>query len=209
MKYVDASAVLRILFNEPGASVPLVAGDRVVSSQLLEVETFQAVDRARLLSHLDDAEAALKRKELGDLLARLDVGALDDAVIARAKSPFAINVRALDALHVATAEVLAAEAAGEPLEFTSGTRLRNRNAPSSRVSILPPTNPSKSGLVGKACCVYRYDLHLIDRRSVRTNRNAAKRRSTSHQLSMPWDFKSHLNGVRGVRDAWVKWAPTP
>jgi hypothetical protein len=28
-----------------------------------------------------------------------------------------VNVRALDAIHVATAEVLAAEAQGEPLEF--------------------------------------------------------------------------------------------
>lgn len=42
---------------------------------------------------------------------------VDQAVIERAKSPFAVNVRALDAVHVATAEVLAAEAAGEPMEF--------------------------------------------------------------------------------------------
>ena len=40
MKYVDASAVLRVLFVEPGPSVPLLAGDHVVSSQLIEVETF-------------------------------------------------------------------------------------------------------------------------------------------------------------------------
>jgi len=37
VKYVDASAVLRILFGEPGPSVPRSAGDRIVSSQLLEV----------------------------------------------------------------------------------------------------------------------------------------------------------------------------
>ncbi len=29
MKYVDASAVLRVLFVEPGPSVPLLAGDHV------------------------------------------------------------------------------------------------------------------------------------------------------------------------------------
>ena len=45
MKYVDASAVLRILFNEPGLAVPLTGSDRVVSSQVIEVETFRAVDR--------------------------------------------------------------------------------------------------------------------------------------------------------------------
>ena len=38
-------------------------------------------------------------------------------MIARAKGSFAINVRALDAVHVATAGALATEAAGEPLEF--------------------------------------------------------------------------------------------
>lgn len=116
MRYVDASAILRILFREPGPCVPLERGVRVVSSRLAEVETYRAVDRERLVGHLDDRTAAAKRKELGDVLARIDV-AIDDAVIARARDPFGVNVRALDAIHAATAEVLRAEAAGEPLEF--------------------------------------------------------------------------------------------
>ncbi len=85
MKYVDASAVLRILFAEPGPTVPLAAGDRVVSSRLVEIESFRTVDRTRLLGVLDDEQTATKR--------------------------------ALDAIHVASAEILAAEAPGEPLEF--------------------------------------------------------------------------------------------
>ena len=117
MKYVDASAVLRIVFSEPGPAVSLGAGDRLVSSRLVEVEAFRAIDRERLVGHLDDRETAVKRKELGDLLAMLDLAPIDDAVINRAKSPFAVNVRALDAIHVATAEILAAEAEGEPIEF--------------------------------------------------------------------------------------------
>jgi uncharacterized protein len=117
VKYVDTSAVLRVLFAEPGPEVPLVPGDRVVSSQLVEVETFRAVDRERLLGNLDDKQTATKRKELVDFLARLDLAPIDGTVIDRAKSSFAVNLRALDALHVATAEILAAEAEGEPLEF--------------------------------------------------------------------------------------------
>ncbi len=117
MKYVDASAVLRILFAEPGPTVPLAAGDRVVSSRLVEIESFRTVDRTRLLGVLDDEQTATKRKELADILAMLDLMAIDDAVIERARSPFAVNVRALDAIHVASAEILAAEAPGEPLEF--------------------------------------------------------------------------------------------
>jgi uncharacterized protein len=115
--YVDASAVLRLLFREEGPSVPLTGGGRIVSSQVVEVEAFRAVDRERLLGHLNDVETATKRKELGDLLARLDVAAVDDRVIRLARSPFAVNVRALDAIHVATAEILAALAGDEPLEF--------------------------------------------------------------------------------------------
>ena len=117
VKYVDASALLRVLFSEPGESLPLPTGDRVVSSRLVEVEAFRAIDRARLVGDLDDVETAIKRKELADLLAMLDLAPIDDPVIDRAKNSFAVNVRALDAIHVATAEILAAEAQGEPLEF--------------------------------------------------------------------------------------------
>ena len=117
MKYVDASAILRVLFQEPGSAVPLEAGERVLSSQLIEVETFRAVDRERLLGHLDDQETAVKRNELGSLLAMLDLAAIDDRVIHQAKGSFSVNVRALDAIHVVTAELLAREAGAEPLEF--------------------------------------------------------------------------------------------
>jgi uncharacterized protein len=117
VKYVDASAVLRVLFAEAGPAVPLAGGDRIVSSQIVEVEAFRAVDRERLIGHLDDIQTAAKRKELTDVLARLDLAAIDSIVIARAKSAFAVNVRALDAIHVATAEILTEEADGEPLEF--------------------------------------------------------------------------------------------
>jgi predicted nucleic acid-binding protein len=117
VKYVDASAVLRVLFAEEGPALTLADGDRLVSSQLVEVEAFRAVDRARLLGHLDDTQTATKRQELADFLAMLDLAAIDRAVIARAQSPFAVNVRTLDAIHVATAEILAEEANEERLEF--------------------------------------------------------------------------------------------
>ena len=116
MKYLDASAVLRVVFGESGPAVALAPGVIAVSSALLEVEVFRAVDRARLLGHLDDRETARKRKEIADFVARLDLVPIDRAVIERARSSFAVNVRAFDAIHVATAEVLLAEA-GEELEF--------------------------------------------------------------------------------------------
>jgi predicted nucleic acid-binding protein len=117
VKYADASALLRIVFAEPGPRLPLTAAEPVVSSKIVEVEAFRAIDRERLLGHLDDVQTAKKRKELSDLLARLDLASVDDAIIVRARGAFAVNVRALDAIHVATAEVLAAEAGIESAEF--------------------------------------------------------------------------------------------
>lgn len=117
MRYVDASAVLRLLFGEAGSTVPLRMDQRLVSSRILEVEAFRAVDRARILGDLDDAQTALKRKELTDFMSMIDLAAVNDSVIDRAMGSFAVNLRTLDAIHVATAEVVAGEAPGEPLEF--------------------------------------------------------------------------------------------
>lgn len=148
MKYVDASTVLRVVFAEEGPAVPLGGDERVVSSQLVEVEAFRAVDRERLVGRLNDEEAARKRKELGDFLGMLDLAAIDAAVIARARSPFGINVRALDAIHVATAEILITEAGGEPLEFWTHDE-RQASAALSRglsvkgVATAPPTGEAR------------------------------------------------------------------
>jgi predicted nucleic acid-binding protein len=116
VKYVDASAILRVLLKRRGPSVPLVAGEAVVSSQLVEVETYRAVDRERLIGNLDDAATARKRHELGELLSRVDLIAVSAEVIDEAKSSFAVNLRAIDAIHVATAVLITRESS-EPLEF--------------------------------------------------------------------------------------------
>ena len=47
--------------TRPGPSVPLLPGEHVVSSRLIEVEVFRAVDRERLLGSLNDAETARRR----------------------------------------------------------------------------------------------------------------------------------------------------
>ena len=117
MKYLDASAILRVLFKEHGPAVPLERGDQIVSSHLIEVETFRAIDRLRLLGQLNDLQTARKRKELGEFLAMMDLIPVDLTVINRAKSPFGVNLRALDALHVASAEWINSEAGTEPFEF--------------------------------------------------------------------------------------------
>lgn len=87
------------------------------SSRLVEIEAFRAVDRERLLGGLTDDETAVKRKELMELLATMDLAPVDDTVVDGAKASLAVNLRAIDAIHVVTAELLAASAGGPPLEF--------------------------------------------------------------------------------------------
>lgn len=83
--YADASAVLRVLFAEPGIRMPLRKGIVVASSRLIEVETHRALDRARLLSLLDDAQTAVKSKELRGFLARMHLVPLSDEVVSLAR----------------------------------------------------------------------------------------------------------------------------
>ncbi len=116
MKYVDASTVLDWCSPNLDPRCP-TAGDRVVSSQLPVVESFRAIDRARLMGMLDDMTTAVKRKELTDLLAMLDLAPIDQSVADRARGSFAVPLRSLDAIHVATAEVLSAAAPDETIEF--------------------------------------------------------------------------------------------
>ncbi len=109
--------MLRILLDQPGPRMPLDDDERLVSSDLLEVECSRALERARLLRQHDDAQAANKREELRRLLARTHLVAPSADVFERASQPFGVIVRALDAIHVATAEDVAENAKGTSLEF--------------------------------------------------------------------------------------------
>jgi hypothetical protein len=76
----------------------------------------RAVDRARLTGNLDDTVTARKRRELTEFLAMLDLIPVSQGVIDQAKGSFAVNVRAIDAINVSTAVLIAAESS-DALEF--------------------------------------------------------------------------------------------
>ena len=113
--YIDASVVLRILFSEPGPRAPLTRKTVAVSSELIQVECFRALDHTRLAGHLDDLQMARKSKELFGLLATLHLFPISAEVLQFARATFPIKVRALEALHVATAQSVADEVG--PLDF--------------------------------------------------------------------------------------------
>jgi hypothetical protein len=113
--YVDATIVLEALFGGARARPPPMGRAAWVGSELLEVELFRSVDAMRLAGTLTDLETAKLHRQVTQTLAKLHLFPVSDEVIHKARSPFPIPVRALHALHAATAEVVASEAG--PLEF--------------------------------------------------------------------------------------------
>lgn len=98
MTYVDTSVVLAELLAEDRKPQPSLWDQPLVTSRLLEYETWARLHaRGLLASH---GEAA---RELLGHLAMLE---LAPDVLARARDPFPLAVRTLDALHLASIEFL-------------------------------------------------------------------------------------------------------
>jgi predicted nucleic acid-binding protein len=96
--YVDSSVVLARLLAEK-RTVPNSFWDHdLVSSRLLEYETWNRIHAGRLAQALGDQTATL--------LQRIQFIELSPPVLTRALEPFPIPLRTLDALHVATIEYL-------------------------------------------------------------------------------------------------------
>jgi hypothetical protein len=96
--YLDTSVALAHLLAEDVAPPPELWDEPLVSSRMLEYETWTRINARGLgVSHGDAVR---------DLLARVALLELAPAVLARALEPFPAPVRTLDALHLASLEFL-------------------------------------------------------------------------------------------------------
>jgi predicted nucleic acid-binding protein len=103
--YLDTSALLRLVLAEPGALPELVRADRLVSSELIAVESLRTIDRLRLQGSFSTERAAARRATLEEWLEAVDLVLLRRPVLARASEPFPTPLGTLDALHLSTALV--------------------------------------------------------------------------------------------------------
>lgn len=114
--YAESSAVLAWLLGEdPGEAVRGVLGgaDAVITSDLTLVECDRVLIRATALNELSEAEAADRRAHLAAAAAHWHVLKLGADVVDRARRPFPGEpIRALDAIHLASAIVARSAAAG-------------------------------------------------------------------------------------------------
>lgn len=103
--YLDTSVLLRLVLRETGALDELRASDTLVSSELLHVESFRAIDRLRLQGMLTMEEAAARLKVITDWLEAVDLVLLRPPVLSLAGEPLPAALGTLDAIHLATARI--------------------------------------------------------------------------------------------------------
>ena len=109
MIYLDSSVLLAELFAEDRSPTAEFWQETLISSRLLEVEVWNRVHAyQRDRSHGEHVRA---------LLGHVALMELEDAVLTRAMAAFPIAVRTLDALHLASIQVLRAQ--GELIELAT------------------------------------------------------------------------------------------
>lgn len=101
--YIDTSVLLRVVLREPGALDELRSTDRLVSSELIAVESARTIDRLRLQGALTAEEAAARGRAVAEWLEAIDLVLLRQPVLGRASEPLPMPLGTLDAIHLATA----------------------------------------------------------------------------------------------------------
>lgn len=111
--YVDTSALIPLLIDEPGSDAAGDAWDRalrLVSVRLVRVEARAALAQAARTNRISSAQMRTFARELDQLLAQIENVEIDDGLVRSAGDlAEAHSLRAYDAVHLAAALAVAAE----------------------------------------------------------------------------------------------------
>jgi len=107
-RYIESSALLAALLEHDAAALKALRADgRRVTSALTFAEGSRALIRARIAGRVTPDEERAALRALQTFERRCAVVAVTDAVLTRAERPFPVEpIRTLDAIHLATAELL-------------------------------------------------------------------------------------------------------
>lgn len=105
--YLDSSVVLRHILLGDSTIEHAFACDRVVASELLQIECRRVLHRYRLNGDLDDQGYVEGLTRLQTVLDGVAVLSLGERVKTRSAEAFPVVVKTLDALHLATALIYA------------------------------------------------------------------------------------------------------
>ena len=104
---MESSALVAALFERDTAAMTAPAGTQHVTSALTFAEAGRAIIRARATGRLTASQEQAAVRALRTFERRCFVVDVDHAVLARVRRPFPIEpIRTLDALHLATVELL-------------------------------------------------------------------------------------------------------
>lgn len=103
--YLDTSVLLRLVLGEPDGLEDIRRAERLVSSELLAVESRRTIDRLRVLGHLSQDEASERLTMVTGWLEAVDLVLLRSPILARASEPLPTALGTLDAIHLATSLV--------------------------------------------------------------------------------------------------------
>lgn len=111
VRYIETSALLAaVLDREPEAVELLRTDGQRVTSALTFAEASRAIVRGRMTDRLTESQARAAARALRTFERRCLVISVTDEVLARVRRPFPVEpIRTLDAIHLATAELI-----GEP-----------------------------------------------------------------------------------------------
>ena len=116
--YADASVFLRLVLREKGALAEWRDIDEAVTSELAQVECLRTLDRLQLRLGAPRQELAARRTHVYRIFEEVRLVELTREVLARASQPLPAPLGTLDALHLATA-MLVAEQDGRPIALAT------------------------------------------------------------------------------------------
>ena len=138
-RYVETSALLRVLLDGDEALRPELSGEGLVTSALTFLEAARAISRARRERRLDAQEAREAKRQLSAFERSCDIIALEDEVLRRAREDFPVEpVRSLDAIHLASICLLDDELGG--LDVASSDDRVRGIASALGFVLVPPAN---------------------------------------------------------------------
>jgi predicted nucleic acid-binding protein len=107
-RYIESSALLAALLEQDAAALKALRADgQRITSALTFAEASRALIRARVAGRITSAVERTALRALQTFERRCAVVAVTDAVLTRAGRPFPVEpIRTLDAIHLATAELL-------------------------------------------------------------------------------------------------------
>jgi predicted nucleic acid-binding protein len=101
--YVDSSVLLRFVLDQPDQLKGLHDFAERITSAVTEVECLRAVDASRLRGDLNEDEYSDRRSAAFSQLRRMRRVVVSGSILRRAGEPLPAPLKALDAIHVATA----------------------------------------------------------------------------------------------------------